>query len=52
MQIWHKSNIRKVYSMGLYINKAKENWVVDRFVNEWNLYNLKQDRTYFIGTIT
>ena len=35
--------------MGLYINKAKENWVVDRFVNEWNLYNLKQDRTYFIG---
>jgi glycosyltransferase involved in cell wall biosynthesis len=33
--------------MSLYINSAKENWVVDRFIQEWNAYNYRQDRTYF-----
>lgn len=35
--------------MKVYINSAKENWVVDRFIEEWNNYNFKQSRTYFYG---
>lgn len=35
--------------MQLYINNAKENWVVDRFIDEWNYYNFKQSSTYFFG---
>ena len=26
--------------MKIYINKVKENWVVDNFINEWKEYNL------------
>jgi glycosyltransferase involved in cell wall biosynthesis len=33
----------------LYINNAKENWVVDRFIDEWNYYNFKQSSTYLFG---
>ena len=25
--------------MKIYINDAKENWIADRFKNEWNKYN-------------
>lgn len=35
--------------MKLYINSAKENWVVDRFIKEWNSYNFKQSRDYRFG---
>lgn len=35
--------------MQLYINNAKENWVVDRFIDEWNYYNFKQSSTYLFG---
>lgn len=35
--------------MKIYINSAKENWVVDRFIEEWNTYNFKQSSTYFYG---
>ena len=35
--------------MNVYINNAKENWVVDRFVDEWNLYNKKQSAYYRFG---
>ena len=35
--------------MNVYINNAKENWVVDRFVDEWNLYNKKQAAYYRFG---
>tara|TARA_A100000164_G_scaffold265640_1_gene237568 strand:- start:41 stop:958 length:918 start_codon:yes stop_codon:yes gene_type:complete len=38
--------------MNIYLNNPKESWVVDRFVKEWNTYNLKQDKTYFYGTKT
>ena len=32
--------------MKLYINNAKENWVVDRFISEWNQENYKTVSTY------
>ena len=35
--------------MNVYINNAKENWVVDRFVDEWNIYNNKQSSNYRFG---
>ena len=35
--------------MKVYINSAKENWVVDRFIEEWNNYNFKQSKSYFFG---
>ena len=35
--------------MKVYINSAKENWVVDRFIKEWNNYNFKQSKSYFFG---
>ena len=31
--------------MKIYINSAKENWVVDRFIDEWNKFNFKQSKT-------
>jgi len=33
--------------MKVYLNSPKENWIVDRFVNEWKKYN-KQNSTNFI----
>lgn len=33
----------------IFINTAKENWVVDRFIDEWNQYNYKQSRSYRYG---
>ena len=36
---------KKFPSMKVYINSAKENWVVDRFIKEWNNYNFKQSKT-------
>ena len=35
--------------MKIYINSAKENWVVDRFISEWNQYNQKQTKNYYFG---
>tara|TARA_B100001540_G_scaffold305286_1_gene316035 strand:+ start:6315 stop:7238 length:924 start_codon:yes stop_codon:yes gene_type:complete len=35
--------------MKLFINRPKEDWVVDRFVDEWNRYNFKQSRYSFFG---
>ncbi|OUV59289.1 MAG: hypothetical protein CBC82_10325 [Cellvibrionales bacterium TMED122] len=35
--------------MKLYINSAKENWVVDRFIEEWNKYNFKQSKSLLFG---
>ena len=35
--------------MNLYINKAKENWVVDRFRSEWNDYNFKISNNYLFN---
>ena len=35
--------------MKVYINSAKEDWVVDRFIEEWNNYNFKQSKSYFFG---
>lgn len=38
--------------MKIFINNARENWVVDRFIHEWNIYNYKQKRNFFgRGTI-
>ena len=38
--------------MKIFINNARENWVVDRFIHEWNNYNYKQKRNFFgRGTI-
>ena len=37
--------------MKIYINNAKENWVVDRFILEWNIYNHKQKKS-FLGNDT
>ena len=39
----------KVNKMKLYVNSAKEKWVVDRFIEEWKKYNLKTDRQVYIG---
>lgn len=30
----------------VFINTASENWVVDRFIKEWNRYNYKQEKSY------
>ena len=38
--------------MKIYINSAKENWVVDRFISEWNQYNQKQTKNYYFGKKT
>ncbi len=35
--------------MKIYINSAKENWVVDRFKNEWINYNSKVSRHYLLS---
>ena len=35
--------------MNIYINNAKENWVVDRFIEEWNQHNIKQSASYRFG---
>ena len=36
--------------MKIYLNSANEDWVVDRFISEWNKYNLKQTKNlYFFG---
>ena len=35
--------------MKIYINSAKENWVVDRFKNEWINYNGKVSRHYLLS---
>ena len=33
--------------MKIFINNAKENWVVDRFIHEWNAFNYKQKKSFF-----
>ena len=33
--------------MKIFINNARENWVVDRFIHEWNTYNHKQKKELF-----
>lgn len=33
--------------MKIYINKANEEWIVDRFRNEWNQFNKKTKKTSF-----
>tara|TARA_B100000886_G_scaffold25805_1_gene16428 strand:+ start:526 stop:1449 length:924 start_codon:yes stop_codon:yes gene_type:complete len=35
--------------MKIYINNANENWVVDRFISEWNKYNVKQTKNLHFG---
>ncbi len=35
--------------MNLYINRAKENWVVDRFRSEWNDYNFRISNSYLLS---
>ena len=30
--------------MKIFINNANENWVVDRFINEWNHYNYRSKK--------
>tara|TARA_Y100000996_G_C22548091_1_gene652638 strand:+ start:346 stop:1269 length:924 start_codon:yes stop_codon:yes gene_type:complete len=35
--------------MKIYINSAKENWVVDRFIEEWNTHNQKKSKNYIFG---
>ena len=35
--------------MKIFINNAKENWVVDRFIDEWNTYNFKQTKQPYVG---
>ena len=35
--------------MKLYINQPKENWVVDRFIDEWNTLNFKTSKYPYIG---
>ena len=35
--------------MKLYINKPKENWVVDRFIKEWNTLNHKTSNNFYFG---
>ena len=47
MQQKQEKLIQEEDNLNLYINKAKENWVVDRFIDEWKHYNFKQGRTYF-----
>ena len=32
--------------MNIFINTIKENWVVDRFVKEWNEFNFKQKKFF------
>ena len=35
--------------MKIYINSAKEDWVVDRFIKEWNQYNYKQSNNLYFS---
>ena len=35
--------------MRIYFNKVKEDWIVDRYINEWNEYNYKSVRSSFIS---
>tara|TARA_B100001029_G_scaffold179889_1_gene192198 strand:+ start:20265 stop:21188 length:924 start_codon:yes stop_codon:yes gene_type:complete len=35
--------------MKIYINSAKENWVVDRFIEEWDTHNQKKSKNYIFG---
>lgn len=35
--------------MKLYINKPKEDWVVDRFIEEWNTMNFETSTNPFLG---
>ena len=35
--------------MKIYLNSANEDWVVDRFISEWNKYNLKQTKNLYFG---
>ncbi len=35
--------------MKIYINSAKEDWVVDRFIREWNQYNQKQSKNLYFN---
>ncbi len=35
--------------MRIYFNKVKEDWIVDRYINEWNEYNYKSARSSFIS---
>ena len=35
------------FNKEIYINKAKENWVVDRFRSEWNEYNCKTSHSIY-----
>ena len=35
--------------MRIYFNKVKEDWIVDRYINEWNQYNYKSVRSPFIS---
>ena len=35
--------------MRIYFNKVKEDWIVDRYINEWNEYNYKSVRSAFIS---
>ena len=37
--------------MKIFINKPKEDWVVDRFVNEWNKYNFKSSYSYLNSNV-
>ena len=33
--------------MKIYINKVKENWIVDRFISEWKEHSPNITRNYF-----
>jgi len=35
--------------MKIFINNANENWVVDRFIKEWNKYNYKTKKQFNFG---
>lgn len=36
--------------MKIYLNSAKENWVVDRFINEWNEYNKSSQKGFLFNS--
>ena len=36
-------------SLKIYINQVNEDWIVDRYINEWNEYNYKSVRSSFIS---
>ena len=35
--------------MKIFINNANENWVVDRFISEWNQYNFRSKKQSYFG---